>query len=48
MDTSVKLGELTLRNPVIPASGTFGVGHEMARWYDLNRLGVVALNVTTR
>ena len=48
MDTSVKLGELTLRNPVIPASGTFGFGHEMAKWYDLNRLGAVALKGTTR
>ena len=48
MDTSVKLGELTLRNPVIPASATFGFGHEMAKWYDLNRLGAVALKGTTR
>lgn len=48
MDTSVSLGGLTLRNPVIPASGTFGFGWEMAEWYDLNRLGAVTLKGTTR
>jgi len=44
---TVRLGSLTLPNPVIPASGTFGFGHEMARFYDLNRLGAIALKGTT-
>lgn len=47
-DTSVRLGELTLKNPVMPASGTFGFGCEMAEWYDLNRLGAIALKGTTK
>ena len=37
-----------LENPVIPASGTFGFGYEMARWYDLNCLGGISLKGTTR
>lgn len=44
---TVKLGGLTLPNPVIPASGTFGFGYEMAQFYDLNRLGGIALKGTT-
>lgn len=37
----------TLPSPVIPASGTFGFGYEMARYYDLNTLGAIALKGTT-
>ena len=44
---STQLGSICLPNPVIPASGTFGFGHEMARFYDLNRLGAIALKGTT-
>jgi len=44
---SVALGGVTLPNPIIPASGTFGFGYEMARFYDINRLGAVALKGTT-
>lgn len=44
---SVKLGDLTLPNPIIPASGTFGFGYEMARFYDINKLGAIALKGTT-
>ena len=36
-----------LQNPIIPASGCFGYGLEAAAWYDLNRLGAVALKGTT-
>jgi len=46
-DTSVSLGGLRLKNPVIPASGTFGLGYEMADCFDLNRLGAIALKGTT-
>ncbi len=38
---------IALQNPIIPASGTFGFGHEMARWYDINRLGAICLKGTT-
>ncbi len=47
-DTSVKLCGHTLKNPIMPASGTFGFGYEMARWYALDVLGGMALKGTTR
>lgn len=40
-DLSVRIGELTLKNPVIAASGTFGFGEEYADIYDVSRLGAV-------
>jgi len=39
MDLSVNLGKLSLTNPVIAASGTFGYGLEFTPFVDLNRLG---------
>ena len=41
------LSGIKLKNPVIPASGTFGFGQEMARFYDLNVLGGISLKGTT-
>ncbi|MBO8171113.1 MAG: dihydroorotate dehydrogenase [Bacillaceae bacterium] len=43
----VKLGDITLKNPVMPASGCFGFGREYARFYDLSRLGAIAVKATT-
>ena len=43
MDLSVKIGSLTLRNPVIAASGCFGYGVEYADLVDLASLGGVAV-----
>ena len=48
MVTSVNLCGVILRNPVVPASGTFGFGLEMAPVYDLNVLGGISLKGTTR
>lgn len=48
LDTSVALSGLTLSNPVIPASGTFGFGYEFAELYDIDVLGSIALKGTTR
>lgn len=48
VDTSVKLCGLTLDNPVIPASGTFGFGYEFAELYDINVLGSISLKGTTK
>lgn len=39
MDLSVQLPGLNLKNPVIPASGTFGFGREFSMIYDLSLLG---------
>ena len=40
---SVSIGKLTLQNPVMVASGTFGYGAEYARLLDLNQLGAVVV-----
>ena len=47
-DLSVDLCGLSLKNPVIPASGTFGFGLELAGSMDLNVLGGISLKGTTR
>ena len=47
MDLSVKLPGLDLKNPIIPASGTFGFGREFAKLYDLNILGAIAIKSAT-
>ena len=48
VDTRVALSGITLDNPVIPASGTFGYGHEFAELYDINCLGAFSFKGTTR
>lgn len=48
MVTEVNLCGVKLANPVIPASGTFGFGLEMAGEYDLNVLGGISLKGSTR
>ena len=47
VDLSVKLGDLKLDNPIIPASGTFGYGQEYADLYDLNKLGSISIKGIT-
>ena len=47
VDTRVTLSGWTLDNPVIPASGTFGYGHEFAELYDINCLGTFSIKGTT-
>ena len=48
MSTQVSLCGITLDNPVIPASGTFGYGYEFAELYDINQLGSFSFKGTTR
>ena len=43
----VDLCGITLDNPVIPASGTFGFGYEFAELYDINCLGSFSFKGTT-
>ena len=45
---SVDLCGITLDNPVIPASGTFGFGYEFAEIYDINILGTFSFKGTTK
>jgi len=47
-DLKVTLSGLTLDNPIIPASGTFGFGKEFAELYDINILGSFSFKGTTR
>jgi len=44
---AVNLAGLQLKNPVMPASGCFGFGREYSRFYDLNKLGAIAVKATT-
>ena len=46
-NTEVNLCGITLDNPVIPASGTFGYGYEFAELYDINCLGTFSFKGTT-
>ncbi|MBU2622977.1 MAG: dihydroorotate dehydrogenase [Proteobacteria bacterium] len=40
-DLRVNIGGLSLKNPVMTASGTFGYGEEFKPFIDLNRLGAI-------
>lgn len=46
-DLSVNLTGVRLSNPIVPASGTFGFGLEMADVFDINILGGISLKGTT-
>lgn len=47
VNLSVSLAGVELKNPIIPASGTFGYGREYAELYDLNILGSFSWKGTT-
>ncbi len=47
VNTFVSLCGISLDNPVIPASGTFGYGAEFAELYDINCLGTFSFKGTT-
>lgn len=46
-DLKVNIGNLSLKNPVMTASGTFGYGEEFADFIDLSRLGGIIVKGTT-
>ena len=46
-DTSVVIGTMKLKTPVMPASGTFGYGQEYSEFIDLNRLGAIVVKTIT-
>lgn len=43
----VQLPGLTLKNPIMPASGCFGYGEEYSKFYDLNLLGAIIVKAVT-
>ena len=47
-EMKIDLCGISLDNPVIPASGTFGYGYEFAALYDINMLGTFSFKGTTR
>lgn len=44
---NIDLPGLTLKNPIMPASGCFGFGREYSQFYDLNELGAIMIKATT-
>ncbi len=44
----ISLSGVTLDNPIIPASGTFGFGQEFAEIYDINCLGSLSFKGSTQ
>ena len=47
VNTKVDLCGITLNNPVMAASGTFGYGYEFAELFDINMLGTFSFKGTT-
>lgn len=47
IDMTVDIAGIKLKNPVITASGTFGFGREYAGFYDLSKLGGIAVKGLT-
>lgn len=47
MNTRIDIGRLSLRNPVMTASGTYGYGTEYADFLDLSSLGGIVVKGTT-
>ena len=47
MNTKIKFLGKEFKNPIIPASGTFGFGYEFAELYDINCLGSISVKGTT-
>lgn len=44
---AIELPGLSLKNPIMPASGCFGFGKEYAQLYDLSKLGAIMIKATT-
>ena len=47
LDLKVKIGNVTLKNPVVTGSGTFGFGEEYNEFYDISSLGAIAVKGLT-
>ncbi|GGM20870.1 dihydroorotate dehydrogenase B (NAD(+)), catalytic subunit [Paraliobacillus quinghaiensis] len=45
---AVELPGLSLKNPIMPASGCFGFGREYSKFYDLNKLGAIMIKAATK
>lgn len=47
MNLSISLPGLSLKNPIMPASGCFAFGREYSEYYDLHKLGAVIMKAAT-
>src|SRR5580658_1211599 len=47
LDLSVKLGPLSLKNPILVAAGTFGYGLEFQEFFDISILGGIITKTLT-
>ncbi|HLQ95355.1 MAG TPA: dihydroorotate dehydrogenase [Pseudogracilibacillus sp.] len=47
MDLQVDLPGLSMKNPIMPASGCFSFGREYSEFYDLGQLGAVIMKAAT-
>jgi dihydroorotate dehydrogenase (NAD+) catalytic subunit len=47
IDLAIELPGLSLKNPIMPASGCFGFGREYSKFYDLSKLGAVIMKAAT-
>lgn len=47
IDLSVNVAGIRMKNPIMPASGTFGYGEEMTDFIDISKLGAVVTKGTT-
>lgn len=43
----IELPGISLKNPIMPASGCFGFGREYSQFYDLSMLGAIMIKATT-
>ncbi|MDC3412860.1 dihydroorotate dehydrogenase [Aquibacillus sp. 3ASR75-11] len=48
MSLRVDLPGLSLKNPIMPASGCFGFGREFSELYDLHQLGAIIIKAATQ
>ncbi|WP_096199289.1 dihydroorotate dehydrogenase [Bacillus sp. FJAT-45350] len=44
---AIELPGLSMKNPIMPASGCFGFGKEYAEYFDLSKLGAIAVKAST-
>lgn len=44
---NIEIPGLSLKNPIMPASGCFGFGKEYSQFYDLSLLGAIMIKATT-
>ena len=47
INLTTEIAGIRMKNPIMPASGCFGFGREFAEFYDLTKLGGIAVKATS-